>query len=87
MPVTQTEIAYRHNRARKFGQEAVPGALHDAATMLSYCWVDQISQERGQPSVRAFLIGVHEPRIAGHVGRQSAISQSWAVLHHRTWAS
>src|SRR5215471_3977753 len=55
---------------RKFCDQAVAGVLDDPAVMLPDLRIDQLAQMRLEAFVRAFLIGAHEPRVAGNVGGQ-----------------
>jgi len=60
----------RLDRARKLRQEPVASVLHDAATMSGDCWSNGVHQERRQFSMRTLFVGVHESRVASHIGSQ-----------------
>jgi hypothetical protein len=53
---------------RKLRQKAVAGVLDDPAVMLADLWLDQLSEVRLEPFVRALLIHPHQARIPCHVG-------------------
>src|ERR1700730_15766274 len=59
--------AYCINAARKFHQHAVPGGLHDLATMFGNFRIDKFAAESFETFKRAFLIRAHQPRISGHI--------------------
>jgi len=60
----------RLDRARKLRQEPVASVLHDAATMSGDCWSNGVHQERRQFGMRTLFVGVHESRVASHIGSQ-----------------
>src|SRR5208283_3601428 len=63
-------IAHRIDDAGELGQEAVAGGLDDAAPVLGDLGVAELAPYRRQRDQGAFLVGAHQPRIAGDIGRQ-----------------
>ena len=59
--------AHRLDRARELRHDAVAGGGEDPATVPRDQLVDHLAA-RVQRSERAFLVGRHEARVAGHVG-------------------
>src|SRR5262249_55342258 len=55
---------------RKFREQAVAGVFDDPAVMLADLRIHQLAQMRLEPFVRTFLIGAHQPRVAGNVSGQ-----------------
>src|SRR5262249_29564115 len=67
---------------RKLRQEAIAGVLHNPATVLLDLRIDKFPEVCLEAFVRTFLIRTHQPRIAGHIGRQDRGEA--AALAHRT---
>src|SRR5215831_6122602 len=59
---------HRIDDARKLDEQPVAGGLDDAAPVLLDLRIPQLAPDRLQPGERAFLVGTHQPRIAGNVG-------------------
>jgi hypothetical protein len=55
------------DHARKLCQEAVASVLYDPAPVLADLWIDQFPEVGLEPFVRAFLVGAHQPRVAGYI--------------------
>src|SRR5437899_3582543 len=62
--------AYRVDDTGKFAEQAVPGGFDDAAAMLLDLRIGNLAPKDLQFAERPFLIGPHQPRIPGDVGRQ-----------------
>ena len=59
---------HRVDDARKFRQQTVTGILDDAATVLRDLRINQLPEMRLEALVRALLVGLHQTRIARHIG-------------------
>ena len=55
----------------EFDQHAVAGGLDDAAAVLRDLGIDQLAPVRLHLRERAFLVGAHQPTIAGDIGRKN----------------
>ena len=62
--------ANRIDHAAKLDDDAVPGALDDAAVMRCDGGVDQVATQAPQPRQRAILVRAGEPAVADHVRDQ-----------------
>jgi len=62
--------AHRIDDARKLNQEPIAGGLDDATAMFGDLRVAELAADRPQCGESSFLVGLHQPRIARHVGRQ-----------------
>jgi hypothetical protein len=62
--------AQRVHHAGEFDEQPIAGRLDQPTTMCGDLGVDQFAAERLQPCQRAFLVGAHQPAIAGNVRRQ-----------------
>ena len=76
--------------ALELHQHAVAGGLDDAALALGDRGVDQLEPVGLEPRERARLVGLHEPAVADHVGRENrrqppcvAVGFHRACLAHR----
>ena len=58
------------DHAWKFHQGAVAGELDDPAAMGADGRLDQLFPQRPETLVRTFLVGLHQPAVADHVGGQ-----------------
>ena len=58
------------DHARELGQHAVARRLDEAASVLGDFRADHFTIVRLEGGQRPFLVGAHQPRIAGNVGRQ-----------------
>ena len=54
--------------AREFHENAVPGGLHDPASVLGDRGVHESPAVRFEFDKRALLVGAHEPAVTGHIG-------------------
>ena len=62
---------HRVGDALELGQHPVAGGLDDAAPVLGDRRVDQLEPVGLQARERARLVGLHQPAVADHVGRQN----------------
>ena len=62
--------AHRVDDAAKLDENAVAGALDDAAMMRGDRGINQIAAQRAQPRQRSLLVGSGEPAVADNVGDQ-----------------
>ena len=62
--------AHRIDDARKFDQHAVAGALDDPAAVLGDLRIDELTAQRFEAFVRAFLVRSCQPRIPHHIGSE-----------------
>jgi hypothetical protein len=62
--------ANRIDDARKFDQEPVAGGFDDMAAVLGDLGVRDFAADRLQCRKRALLVGTHQPRVAGDIGRE-----------------
>src|SRR5262249_25535411 len=53
---------------RKFGQQAVPGVLHNTAPVFGDLWIDQLSEVSLEALVSPLLISPHQTRVTRHIG-------------------
>jgi len=67
-------------RAREVDQQAVARTLDDAAAMGGDVRLDQLAEMGLQPLQRAFLVDVHQPAVAGYVGREDGCQSSFGTL-------
>jgi len=63
--------AHRVDDTGEFDQQAVAGGLDNAPAMLGDLGIDELAPVRLQPGERAFLVGPHQPAVAGDIGRQN----------------
>ena len=69
--------------ASEFYQHAVAGGLDDAAAVFGDLRVDQLTAQGLEARERAFLVGAHEPAVAGYVGREDCRQSTLDALGHR----
>jgi hypothetical protein len=51
--------------------------------MVSFdCRIDQLAEMPSQPLMRAFLIGSHQTRVAGHIGGEDRGKAAFDGLFH-----
>ena len=62
---------HRVGNALELDQQAVAGGLDDAAPVLGDRRVDQLEPVGLEARERAGLVGLHQPAVADHVGRQN----------------
>ena len=71
--VSMTEVVdldgamHRVDDAGKFHQHAIAGGLDDATVIFRDFWVDELAAMRLEPVEGAFLVGSHQPGIAGNI--------------------
>ena len=58
------------HHAGEFDEQSVAGGLDQPAAMCGDLGVDQFAAVRLQPCQRAFLVGAHQPAVAGNIRRQ-----------------
>jgi hypothetical protein len=56
--------------ALKLHEQTVAGRLYDAAAMFNDSWIEQFAPDRFLRRERAFLVGVHQPRISDDIRGQ-----------------
>ncbi len=64
--------AHRIDDALELHQNAVVGGLDDAPAVLRDLGIDQLPPVRLHLAERAFLVGAHQPAVAGDVGRKNS---------------
>ena len=62
--------AHGVDHAAKLDEDAVAGALDDAAMMGGDGGIDQVAAQTPEPRQRTVLVGAGEPAVADHVGDQ-----------------
>ena len=67
-PLDFDGAAHRIDNTGKLDEQPVAGGLDDAAPMLLDLGIRKVTADRLQSFERAFLVGTHQPRIAGDVG-------------------
>ena len=77
--------AHRLDGAGEIDQQAVAGALDDAAAVRRDMGFDELAEMRLEPAQRAFLVVPHQPAVADHVGRQDGRELAFgALVFHRS---
>ena len=61
----------------EFGQQPVPRRLHQASAILGDPGIEQGRPVVPQSADRAFLVGAHQPAVAGHIGGQDGREPSF----------
>ena len=59
------------DHASELDDDAVAGALHDAAVMYGDGGIDQIAPERPQPRKRPLLVGTGKPAVSDYIRRKN----------------
>ena len=72
--------AHRLDGAGEIDQQAVAGALDDAAAVGGDMRLDQLAEMALQALQRAFLVAAHQPAVAGDVGRQDGGEPAFGAL-------
>ena len=77
--------AHRFDGAGEIDQQAVAGALDDAAAVGGDVRFDELAEMRLEATQRAFLVVAHQPAVADHVGRQDRRELAFgALVFHRS---
>ena len=72
--------AHRLDGAGEIDQQAVAGALDDAAAVGGDMRLDQLAEVALQALQRAFLVAAHQPAVAGDIGRQDGGEPAFGAL-------
>jgi len=73
--------AHRVDHAAEFDEDAVPGALDDAAVVHGDGRIDKVAAQRAKSGERAILVRAGEPAVADHVRDQDR--RNFPGLAHR----
>ena len=77
-------VAHGIDDADEFYQHTIASGLNDAAAVLDDFWIDQFLPVRLELAQRTFLVGTHQPAIAGDVARNDCSQPSFdALLGHK----
>jgi hypothetical protein len=72
--------ANRLDGAGEVDQQAIAGALDDAAAVGRDMRLDQLAEVALQALQRAFLVAAHQPAVAGDIGRQNGGEPAFGAL-------
>ena len=76
--------AHGLDRASEIYQQAIAGALDDAAMVCSDPRLDDLAEMRHEPTERTFLIVAHQPTIPGDIKRQDRRKLAFSMpIFHR----
>src|SRR6516165_6224725 len=77
---------HRINDTGEFEEQAISGGLNDTAPMFLDLGIGQLAAKRLQRGEGPLLVRSHQPRVAGHVGREdrgeTAFDASWPSSLH-----